>query len=67
MVLDPARSFGQPIAAQSGVPTIVLFDAVKSEGSIKAAARVYEVSEMEVRAWDRAWGPGWGGTATGAG
>lgn len=49
LVIDPARAFGQPIAAISGVPTIVLADAVKAEGSVERAARLYEVSPSVVR------------------
>ncbi|WP_244497204.1 hypothetical protein [Aureimonas sp. D3] len=49
IVLDPVRAFGQPIAATSGVPTIVLSDAVKAEGSVDRAARLYEVAPSVVR------------------
>lgn len=49
VVIDPARSFGQPIAAKSGVPTSVLADAVAAEGSIKRAAWAFDVPEVEVR------------------
>lgn len=48
VVIDPARSFGRPIAA-SGVPTEVLDRAVTTEGSIEKVARLYEVSPAEVR------------------
>src|SRR5262249_17622696 len=34
VVIDPARSFGQPIAAKSGVPTRTLADALQAEGSL---------------------------------
>ncbi len=44
VVIDPARSFGQPIVALEGVPTEMLFAAYHAEGSIEAAARVFEVS-----------------------
>ena len=43
VLLDPARSFGQPIDEQSGVPTVVLAAAVTAEGSNAAAAKVYDV------------------------
>jgi uncharacterized protein (DUF433 family) len=49
IVIDPARAFGQPIVARSGVPTIALADAVEAEGSVKRVARLYELSEDEVR------------------
>ena len=49
IVLDPARSFGEPIAAQSGVPTTALAEAVEAEGSEQRVAALYEVSEAVVR------------------
>ena len=49
IVIDPQRSFGQPIAAEFGVPTVALAEAVKSEGSIDRVARLYEVSSAVVR------------------
>ena len=49
IVVDPARSLGQPIAARSGVPTIAMADAVIAEGSHQAAARVFEVPISVVR------------------
>lgn len=49
IVIDPQRSFGQPIAADSGVPTAALAAAVEAEGSVKAAARAYEVPPSVVR------------------
>jgi len=49
VVIDPARSFGQPIVSDSGVPTSVLANAVKVEGSVKAAAQAYEVAPQAVR------------------
>ena len=48
VVIDPARSFGRPIAA-SGVPTEVLYRSVTIEGSVAKVARLYEVSAAEVR------------------
>jgi uncharacterized protein (DUF433 family) len=44
VVLDPERSFGQPIEVETLVPTHILAAAVEAEGSVKAAARAYEVS-----------------------
>lgn len=49
IVIDPTRAFGQPITARHGVPTIVLADAVKAEGSVARAARVFDVPLAVVR------------------
>src|SRR3954451_20605633 len=48
VVIDPARSFGQPIVSV-GVPTEVLAHAVKVEGSIEAVAALYDVPKGDVR------------------
>jgi len=49
IVIDPERAFGQPIANIYGVPTIVLADAVKAEGSVERVTRLYDVSASVVR------------------
>lgn len=49
IVVDPKRAFGQPIAANYGVPTVVLAEAVKAEGSEARVARLFEVSPSVVR------------------
>ncbi|WP_244639311.1 hypothetical protein [Aureimonas endophytica] len=49
IVIDPVRSFGQPIVAAHGVPTIVLADAARAEGSIDRVARLYEIEIDLVR------------------
>lgn len=49
IVVDPQRSFGQPVAAAYGVPTIVLAEAVKAEGSVARVASLYEVDPSVVR------------------
>jgi uncharacterized protein (DUF433 family) len=49
IVVDPTRSFGQPIASASGVPTVVLAEAVKAEGSIARVAMIYEVDKLVVQ------------------
>lgn len=49
VVLDPRRAFGQPIAPKSGVPTKALVDAVSTEGSVRLAAELFEVSQKTVR------------------
>jgi hypothetical protein len=48
VVVDPARSFGQPIDAASSVPTAVLAAAGLQEG-ITGAALAYDVSEGSIR------------------
>lgn len=48
VVIDPARSFGQPIVARDSVPTSVLAKAAAIE-PIDAVARWYEVSPKTVR------------------
>ena len=49
IVLDPARSFGQPIVAAAGVPTARLAQVVAAEGSIRSAALLFDLSETLVR------------------
>jgi uncharacterized protein (DUF433 family) len=49
IVIDPERSFGQPIAATSGVPTVTLAEAVVSEGSVERVSYLYEVSTTVIR------------------
>lgn len=49
IIVDPGRSFGQPIATASGVPTVALADAVKAEGSVERVAALYEVDRAVVR------------------
>ncbi|MDO1581510.1 hypothetical protein [Rhizobium oryzicola] len=49
IVIDPERAFGQPIATDFGVPTVVLAEAVAVEGSIDDVARLYEVPVGVVR------------------
>lgn len=49
IVVDPTRSFGQPIASASGVPTIVLAESVKAEGSVPRVAAMYEVEKSVVQ------------------
>ena len=48
VVLDPKRSFGQPIEAESGVPTSVLANAAAVEGGVKEAARAWSVPVRSV-------------------
>ncbi|MFE0752700.1 hypothetical protein ACFW16_02015 [Inquilinus sp. NPDC058860] len=49
IVVDPARSFGQPIDEESGVPTTTLAAALQAEGGIEAAARAWQVKPSAVR------------------
>ncbi len=49
VVLDPTRSFGQPIIAAGSVPTEVLFNAVKAGQSVYEVAQWYEVPLHSVR------------------
>jgi uncharacterized protein (DUF433 family)/DNA-binding transcriptional MerR regulator len=48
VLIDPARSFGRPIAG-GGVPTEIIAEAVKIEGSIEAVVSLYELSKAEIR------------------
>lgn len=48
VVIDPRRSFGQPVVKKEGVPTIVLANAVKAEDSIDKVAKWYEVDPLAI-------------------
>jgi len=50
IVIDPARSFGQPVVEKEGVPTSVLARSYKAEQSLKRVARWYDVDVRSVRA-----------------
>lgn len=49
IVIDPLRAFGQPIVSKYGVPTVVLAEAVETEGSLEDVVRSYEVPANVVR------------------
>ncbi|HSS52106.1 MAG TPA: DUF433 domain-containing protein [Thermoanaerobaculia bacterium] len=49
VVIDPERSFGQPIVDPESVPTRILAHAFEAEKSIQAVARWYEVDPQSVR------------------
>lgn len=49
IVADPERSFGQPIATTSGIPTKRLAQAVSAEGSIEKVAKLFEIATNVVR------------------
>ncbi|MCJ2127384.1 hypothetical protein [Methylobacterium sp. E-045] len=47
--IDPTRSFGQPIEAETSVPVDALVLAVEAEGSPEAAARAWDVPIRSVK------------------
>ncbi|MER2251677.1 hypothetical protein ABS772_17310 [Methylorubrum podarium] len=49
VVIDPARSFGQPIEAETSVPVEALVNAVTAEGSPEAAALAWDVPVRAVK------------------
>jgi uncharacterized protein (DUF433 family) len=49
IALDPARAFGRPIIAESGVPTETLSEAVEIEGSPERVAKLYALPVAAVR------------------
>lgn len=49
VLIDPARSFGQPIEAETSVPVAALVRGVHGEGSPEAAARAWDVPLRAVR------------------
>lgn len=49
IVIDPNRSFGQPIDDKTGVPTAVLAEQMKQLDDAAAVARFWEVSERAVK------------------
>lgn len=49
VVLDPERSFGQPIVSREGVPTRILSMAFESEQSEQIVSRWYDVDMHSVR------------------
>lgn len=48
VVVDPVRSFGTPIVAPEGVPTDILYAALKREKSIAAVMQWFDVSRESV-------------------
>lgn len=51
VVMDPNRSFGQPIVVATGTPTAALYEAVEAEGGDdRMVANIFEVSLEDVRA-----------------
>lgn len=49
VVIDPDFSFGQPTEKETHVPTSVLANAAAVEGSVKMAARIYDVPVLAVK------------------
>ena len=50
VVIDPTRSFGQPVVAKEGVPTVVLSKAFRAERSVVRVAEWFRVEVESVRA-----------------
>jgi len=50
VVIDPRRSFGQPVLAQSGVPTAIIRLQAQAGRSAREISRAFEVDEPSVRA-----------------
>jgi uncharacterized protein (DUF433 family) len=48
IVIDPKRQFGQPIDDATGVPTSILAQAAKAEGSAGQAAKLFKVPTSSV-------------------
>ena len=49
VIVHPRRSFGRPVMKTSLIPTEALAIAVEAEGSVQAAAEIYDISEAQVR------------------
>ena len=49
LVIDPERSFGQPITADGGIPTVRLFEAVLAEKSDDRVASLFGIPRRVVR------------------
>lgn len=49
IVADPEHAFGQPIIAEHGMTTARVAQAVRAEGSIAAAAKIYEIKPKLIR------------------
>ncbi len=49
IVVDPTRSFGQPIECETSVPSAILASAAGAEGSVEAAASVWDVPVRAIR------------------
>lgn len=49
IVVDPRKNFGQPTISLAGVPTKVLAESFKANGSAEAVARWYEIAPRAVK------------------
>ncbi len=49
IIIDPRRAFGAPLIERTGTRSEVIARAVRAEGSVAAAAKVFDLSEEEVR------------------
>ncbi len=49
IVIDPQRSFGQPIDDKTGIPTHILAMAARAEGGIKQAARAWCIPPSPIK------------------
>lgn len=49
IVVDPARSFGQPVDDQTGVPIEILANAAQTNGGVEAAAKWWRVPAENIR------------------
>ncbi len=49
VVIDPERSFGAPIGVKSGIPTSIIYKAMKAEDSIEFVSRWYKISKAEIK------------------
>ncbi len=49
ILVDPSRAFGRPIEEESSVPTGILANAFRAEGSVSGAAKAYNVSPSAIR------------------
>ena len=48
IVIDPQKSFGQPIIYKNGIPTKILYNSYKNEESIENVAKWYETDNNSV-------------------
>ena len=49
VVVDPRKNFGQPTISETGIPTRVLAETVRANGSVEGVARWYEISAQSVQ------------------
>lgn len=49
VIIDPKRSFGQPVLVGCGIPTITVANAFKAEGSLRRVAHWFDITTREVQ------------------